>query len=108
MAMLDTQIDAYHEIEPRLPAKRRAVYECIDDDDKGRTLFELVRVLGWPVNCVSGRVTELHKAAQIVDTGKRRVNPDTGKSAAVYTSRRRWVRTAREPLFHKDGQGELF
>lgn len=83
--MQPTSLQAYHEIAHTLPQKRRAVFEAIHRaGEQGATLFELVDALGWPVNRVSGRVTELKEAQAIADTGERRKNPETRMSAIVW------------------------
>ena len=53
-------------------------------EDYGRTLFELVGELGWPVNCITGRVRKLVQEGKVRDSFRRRENPNTGKSAIVW------------------------
>lgn len=78
----DTQRDAYWSIDRS--KSRRTVFNVVKDSVYGVTLFEIVRKLQWPVNSISGRITELSHAGVIEDTGKRRVNPLTGKKAIVW------------------------
>lgn len=105
----DTQRAAYEDVKDHLPAHRRAIYGWIESQG-GSTLFELCVGLKWPVNRVSGRVTELHQSAHIVDSGRRRINPDSGKRAIVWITRAQFDSEHQKhmPVFHRDGQGELF
>jgi len=83
--MQATSLQAYKEIADTLPEKRRAVFGAIHRaGGRGSTLFELVDALKWPVNWISGRVTELKDAEFIYDSGDRRVNPQTRKLAIVW------------------------
>ena len=87
MTIPDTQMDAFRDIKPSLPEKRQQVYSVIASRPEGMALFEVAKALRWPVHCVSGRITELREAGYIEDSGKRRVNPDSGKAAIVYVRR---------------------
>lgn len=69
--------------------KRMLVLEAIRKNH-GATLFELVRILNWPVNRISGRVTELAKRGLIVEVGAK-INPESGKRGAVWA----WIAHAR-------------
>lgn len=84
--MRDTQIAAYDDILPTLSEKRAKVYGIILE--RPSTLFELCDSLNWPVNRVSGRVTELSKNGLIVDSGSRRINPNSGKSGIVWETKK--------------------
>lgn len=79
-----TQLDAWAEIQVSVPEKRLQVFQAISRAANGATLFELVAHLGWPVNRVSGRVTELEQRGMIVDSGATRVNPESGKRGVVW------------------------
>lgn len=78
-----TQIDAFKTLK-NLPNKRQVVYSEIGNSGIGMTLFELSGSLSWTINRVSGRVTELKDRGLIVDSGDRRVNPESGKRAIVW------------------------
>lgn len=83
--MRETSMEAFREIEHALPLKRKKVFEAIRArGDRGATLFELVEIIGRPVNELSGRVTELQKQELIKDTGTR-INPGTNKAGTVWT-----------------------
>lgn len=55
---------AYNSIKPRLGSKQRAVYEAIKE--MGIASNEQVAdYLRWPINCVTGRSTELYRFGMI-------------------------------------------
>ena len=82
----DTQRDAYHDLK-NISEKQGAVLECIKSDPHGMTLFEIEKKLGWPVNRISGRLTELKEKELIRDTNHRRKNPESGKPGIVWEAR---------------------
>jgi hypothetical protein len=85
--MKDTQMESLESEAPTIPAKRRKVFDFIESRSVlGATLFEISLSLSWPVNCVSGRVTELAKDMRIKDSGLRRVNSYTGKRGIVWVA----------------------
>lgn len=84
--MLATQMNAWNEIQPTIADAQQEVLKAIRHSEDGMTLFELVKALGWPVNRISGRVTELHSKELIMMSGTR-VNPDTGKSGTVWKAK---------------------
>lgn len=79
-----TQIEAYQSLRPALSHRRKLVYEVISKYNIGLGLFEIQQKLGWPINCVSGRVTELRKLGLIEDRGQTVINPVTGKRAIAW------------------------
>lgn len=84
--MRDTQAKAWADLQESIGIKQREVLKAIKKAGKsGKTLFELVEALEWPVNRVSGRVTELSSKGLIVDSGQRRINPESGKHGIVWT-----------------------
>lgn len=78
----DTQRTAFNELK-NAESKRDLVFRAIDSYG-GLTLFELVKILQWPINRISGRVRELSKNNKIKDSDKRRVNPESGREAIVW------------------------
>ena len=84
--MRDTQIDAWDAIQDKLPDARGIVRNAIIGRPLGATLFELQSLLGWPINRISGRVTELAKRGLIQDGGTRRINPLSGKRGIVWVA----------------------
>lgn len=83
MTYRDTQLAAYDEVLPTLSDKRKTVYDVIAS--RPSALWEICNTLRWPVNRVSGRVTELSGLNLIVDSGDRRVNPASGKNGIVWS-----------------------
>lgn len=81
----DTQLEAWQAIQDSLCKKQNEVLQVIKSAPKsGKTLFELVDALEWPVNRISGRVRELSQKGLIVDSGARRINPASGKNGIVW------------------------
>lgn len=80
----DTQQMAWDDLQDTISRKRTVVLEAITKSPDGLPLFKLVKRLGWPVNRVSGRVTELRRLGRIEDSGLREVNPDSGKLGIVW------------------------
>lgn len=74
--MIQTQLDtgkavrnaAYALIED-LPEKRQRVYEELLKAPSGLTNKQISSRLGWPINCVTGRVKELRDANLVVAAG---------------------------------------
>jgi hypothetical protein len=64
---------AYFDLVPKLPARRRAVYEAIlRNSPHGLCIGEICQVLDWTPNRVSGRLTELARSGWIKGTKERR------------------------------------
>jgi hypothetical protein len=82
-----TQLDAWIDLQNKLPARRKAVLEALILHPKGLTCIELSEALRWPINCVSGRLTELYKAGFIREVGTR-PNPESGKQCTVWADNR--------------------
>lgn len=81
----ETQLEAYESIQENIGPRRRRVLEVIEADPySGATLFEICGKLGWPVNEVSGRVTELVTLGIVFDSKNRRRNPRTGRRGIVW------------------------
>ncbi len=80
--MKKTQVQSFRHINQKTK-KRNQVLDAIRFL-KGATLFEICDVLGWPVNCITGRVNELCKAELIKDSGKIKKNPKTNRSAIIW------------------------
>lgn len=77
----DTQLDAWYDLLSTVTAKRSVVLSALQEP---ATLFELSERLGWPVNRISGRLTELKNLNVISDSGARRKNPASGKNGIVW------------------------
>ena len=87
MSRPETQTECWKDIKDNLTGTRREVLDRISEVPQGKTLFELVETLGWPINRISGRVTELHQKDAIVDSGDRRINPSSGRRCVVWKSK---------------------
>lgn len=79
----ETQLQSYEELKDHLPDRRRAVLSVLEQHGE-LPLFSIVEILGWGINCISGRLTELAGLGMIQDSGKRLVNPSSGKRAIVW------------------------
>ena len=64
-----TRNATYSMIKPDLPEKRQRVYEVILQHPQGVTRKQIAGELGWPINCVTGRVTELRDSGFIIEDG---------------------------------------
>jgi len=80
----DTQLESFIKIGPKLYARQASVFQVIAGSDNGMPLFKIVDKLGWPINRVSGRVTELAKRGLIIDSARREINPSSGRRAIVW------------------------
>ena len=79
----DTQMGAYFALD-NLRDKQKVVADAISRQAHGATLFELTKIIDWPINRISGRVTELAEMSVIVDSGIRRKNPASGRPGIVW------------------------
>ena len=70
--MTTARLQAFLNLEPKLPARRLEVYCAGLSRGPGAefTIGNLSGMLGWGLNRISGRVTELTKAGWFVDTGR--------------------------------------
>lgn len=79
----ETQREAWDDIQESLSDRLSKVYAVICKNG-GATLTEIASDLSWPINRVSGRVTELRKSGAVIDSGTRRTNPASGKANIVW------------------------
>jgi predicted transcriptional regulator len=82
--MRDTQLEAWDTLQATLSEKRLRVLQEIRKHPKGIALFQLSKDLGWTINRISGRVTELCAMGMVMDTGIRVVNPATNKQCIAW------------------------
>jgi CRP-like cAMP-binding protein len=77
-------------------ARRRAVLEKILSRSRavGWTRQELAEALGWPINSVTGRVTELLTAGYIETAPFCRKNPFSGKACGVVRVKEKQIQAA--------------
>jgi hypothetical protein len=78
----DTQRDAYDSIRETAAGKRLIVFKEIQECSS--TMFEIAIKLRWPINRISGRITELCKLGLVRDSGERRINPASGRNVIVW------------------------
>ena len=68
----DTSRIAFSIIKPGLNDKQAQVYHAIDLLNRPVCSYEIAKYLKWPINCVTGRINELHhKHGVLVDMGTR-------------------------------------
>jgi len=94
----ETQLEAFKDLQPKISDRHNTIISEIFKRGigGGMTLFELEKALGWPINRISGRITELAKAGLVQDIGVRRENPASGKNGIVwYLSVTGYVRAAK-------------
>jgi predicted transcriptional regulator len=80
---METQVQAFESLQETIEQKREKVLSAIRANG-GATLFQLVGILNWPVNRISGRVTELKNQGKIYDSGRRLQNPSSGVKGIVW------------------------
>ena len=66
-------LDAYRQIAQELPRKRASVYFTIVQNP-GITRQALSIAMHWPINSITGRVTELINADLVMERGHSTVN----------------------------------
>jgi hypothetical protein len=73
------------DLAPRLPAVQRNVLSVIAETGAtGATSDEIAAHLGWERWAARPRTSELRNKGVIIDSGRRRVNPASGKYAIVW------------------------
>ena len=89
-AMLDTSLEAWHELWHRLGHAQQRVYWLIratTDTGFDMTNMEIAHALGWSINRVTGRTKELRDAG-LVEAACRRACGVTGHPAYAWRTRR--------------------
>lgn len=81
--MKQTQIDSVKSLQETISEKRLKVLNAIEVLN-GACLFEICEFLKWPVNRVSGRVTELQKDGLIENSGLTKINKESGKKGILW------------------------
>ena len=79
----DTQLQAWSDKQESLPRSQKLVLSALALGGPS-TSFEVARILGQPINRISGRITELREKGKIKDSGERTINPDSGKRVIVW------------------------
>lgn len=68
----DTQLAALESIQKTAPRCRDQVFDVIQSRmPVGISSDQIAIALGWPINSISGRVTELRNLGRIKDSGAR-------------------------------------
>jgi len=80
--MLHTQLKSWIDLQENLGNIHRQVLNELSKHD-GLTNQELAEKLGWPINRVTGRVTELRRKGFVIDNGTK-LNTETGKMNYVW------------------------
>lgn len=83
MTPRDTQLDAWNDLQETLGEKQQRVFKVIYSHGDA-TMFEVAKDLGWPINRISGRITELCAKGYIQDSTRRRLNPLSGRNVIVW------------------------
>jgi len=78
----DTSLIAWDKIQPKLTRKQADVMACIRHLKFPVCSYTIGTCLGWPINRVTGRVTELRDLGLIRDVGMRK--SPTGFQAHYY------------------------
>ena len=77
-----TQIDSLKELKKTIDGKRKAVYEMLLT--KGAATNRMIaKDLGWDINRVTGRVTELVGLGMVIDDGTKYDN-DTNRTVTLW------------------------
>jgi hypothetical protein len=80
----ETRRESYDAITPEVGRLQRLALELVAKaGDKGLGPFEVTKASGIEKTTMAARMTELRDKGLIVAVGKR-LNPDTGRMAAVY------------------------
>jgi len=83
----DTQRVSWEWTLSRLGARQRTVAQVVSKEgSEGLTVYEVAEALKWPINSVSGRLSELERSGIIHDSGRRRLSPYSSKPCVVWVS----------------------
>lgn len=94
----DTQLGSWEAIQDKLSQTKREVLRTICSAGlDGISTIQISEKLNWPINNVSGRVTELCDDGVVTDSGRRCTNP-SGRPAIL------WVAVQK---FKCDNDGQL-
>jgi len=79
--MTTCQVKSWIDLQGKITGKRLEVLNALKE--KPMTLNEICEFLGWAINCVSGRVSELRKMG-VIEIAGGKINPASGKSVTVW------------------------
>lgn len=74
MTVQDTSREAYEAIKPTLTERQQQVLAVLKRCDC-MCNFQIAQQLGWPINCVTGRVKELRDKNKVEKDGDKRIGP---------------------------------
>ena len=80
----DTQIAAWMDLQGALPNCQAKVLDVIRSFPCSS--WDVAAALGLPINRVSGRITELVEQGKVMNSGRRTINPLSGKRVIVWQS----------------------
>lgn len=63
-----TSLEAYRTLRQSLTNRQQSVYEALESLGRADNQ-QIAQYLGWPINCVCGRVLELRKIGCVVEAG---------------------------------------
>ena len=79
-----TQVDSLKQLKPTVASKRQTVYNVINYL-KPATNRNIAKHLGWDINRVTGRVTELVNLGKVKASGTHKDN-ETNRTVTVWES----------------------
>lgn len=82
MAINELSLIAWGQFRGKLTRRQKEVYEILLKVRKPVTAAELARIIGRPINTISGRITELKRHGLILVAGRRKCHA-TGQTAAT-------------------------
>jgi predicted transcriptional regulator len=83
----DTQLSSWEDLQDSLGARQMKVFSVIKARKKGLTSVEVAKIMKVPINCVVGRITELNNKGLVLDSGRRALNPDSGRKIIVWEAK---------------------
>jgi len=74
---------AYNSLRPELGRMQQEVLDVLKKYPTGLTNSEISRLMGKPINCITGRVNELMDKDKVIPDGSR-LNQYTGKPNTIF------------------------
>jgi hypothetical protein len=85
MSVRDTSLEAYQDILPTLSDRQKVVLAIVS---RPMCNYQIAEKLAWPINRVTGRVTELCEKGLLFDDGKR-PGPPSGRNVHYWKTQRK-------------------
>lgn len=79
MTVQDTSLEAYEAIKPTLTDRQKQVLAVLKRCDC-MCNYQIAQQAGLAINCITNRVGELLKKGEIVQDGKKRPGPPSGRN----------------------------